>query len=209
MFSSDSWLNRVVVFASAVVYWVGVFVQARRIRRRIGHSPNVKPQGLKERLLWAGWVMVVTTWLALPFLADGSRTWAGLRCIASLCGPISLVVGIGLVVLGYAGTIWCYLAMGMAWRMGVNHSEKTVLVTHGPFRFVRHPIYLFQMVMLAGAALLLPTPVSLAVLLIHILCCAVKAADEEAYLRAAHGDAYRDYLSRTGRFFPKLGPTSE
>jgi protein-S-isoprenylcysteine O-methyltransferase Ste14 len=32
---------------------------------------------------------------------------------------------------------------------------------------VRHPIYLFQIVMLAGAALLLPTPVSFAVLVIH------------------------------------------
>jgi protein-S-isoprenylcysteine O-methyltransferase Ste14 len=58
--------------------------------------------------------------------------------------------------------------------------------------------------MLTGAGLLLPTPVSLAILVIHTVCCVAKAADEEAYLRTVLGEEYRDYLSRTGRFFPKL-----
>jgi protein-S-isoprenylcysteine O-methyltransferase Ste14 len=209
MINTDFLANRVVVFISALIYWIGVFIQARRIRRRIGRSPNVNPRGPKEKLLWAGWVVVVVLWLALPFLAGGSQSWAGLRYLPSLCGPISFSFGIGLVIAGYAGTLWCYAAMGNAWRMGVNRAEKTRLVTRGPFQFVRHPIYLFQMVMLAGAALLLPTTVSLAVLVIHIVCCAAKAVDEEAYLRAALGNEYRDYLSRTGRFFPKLRSSSK
>jgi len=157
MFNEDLPVNRVVVFASALVYWVGVFVQARRIRRRIGRSPNVKPRGPKEKLLWVGWVLVVITWLALPFLARTDRSLSALSVIPSLSSPAGFAFGIVLTVAGYAGTLWCYAIMGNAWRIGVNRAEKTALVTRGPFQFVRHPIYLFQIVMLAGAALLLPT----------------------------------------------------
>ena len=63
--------------------------------------------------------------------------------------------------------------------MGINRTEKTLLVTCGPFQWVRHPIYLFQVVMLAGTGLLLPTPISLSILVIHMVCLVVKASDEE------------------------------
>ena len=204
MFSPDLWLNRVVVFASALVYWVGVYSQARRIRHRIGRSPNVKPRGPKEKVLWAGWILVVLAWLTLPFLAGSGSAWFGWRCVADLCGPAGRFLGIGLISAGYAGTLWCYAAMGTAWRIGVNRAERTVLVTQGPFQFVRHPIYLCQIVMLIGVVVLLPTLVSIAILVIHTLFCLIKAADEENYLRTVLADPYRDYLSRTGGFIPKL-----
>ena len=109
-----------------------------------------------------------------------------------------------MTVAGYAGTIWCYVIMGNTWRIGVNPSEKTKLVDQGPYRIIRHPIYVFQIVMLAGAAVLLPTVLALVTLVIHYLSILAKAADEEAYLLTAHGQEYGDYLSRTGRFLPKL-----
>ena len=204
MSNADLWLNRVVVFASAVVYWVGVYLQARRIRHRIGRSPNVKPRGPKERLLWAGWILVVLAWLTLPFVAGFDGAWFGWRCFPALCGPAGRFFGIALIVAGYAGTLWCYAAMGIAWRIGVNRAERTVLVTQGPFQVLRHPIYLGQIVMLIGVAVLLPTPISIAILVIHTLFCLIKAADEENHLRTVIGDEYRDYLSRTGGFIPKL-----
>src|SRR6185503_18617006 len=119
MSTADLMVNRVVVFASALVYWAGVYLQARRIRRRIGRAPNVKPRGTKERLLWAGWSLVVIIWLILPFLAGTSQSWSGLELIPSLCGRGGLLIGIVLTLAGYAGTLWCYAAMGNAWRMGV------------------------------------------------------------------------------------------
>src|SRR4051812_35088249 len=100
-------LNRASVFCSAVVYWSGVWVQARRVRKRIGRSPNVRPQGPKERLLWAGWALVVMAWLALPFLTG---------LIPSPVHPLGTALGIILLAIGYAGTLWCYVAMGNAWR---------------------------------------------------------------------------------------------
>jgi len=200
----ELFLRRVVVTGSAVVYWVGVWIQARRVRRHIGRSPNLKPRTAKERLLWAGWLLVILGWFGQPFVA-GSKAAFGLLRFAPVPHPfIVLGVGTGVVLAGYIGTLWCYAAMGDAWRIGVNQKEKTSLVFVGPYRFVRHPIYVFQIVMLAGAALLLPTAVSFAMLGLHLICTLIKAVDEEDYLKTVHGQAYTDYMARTGRLIPKL-----
>jgi len=220
--TDDFVLRRAVVSCSGLIYWAGVLIQARRIRRHIGRSPNLKPRGLKERLLWAGWFIVVLTWILQPLLVavpgtgSAKQRWildfltpevlltkeVGLW--TALLSPSTLIAGLILIVAGYAGTLWCYRAMGDSWRIGVNKTEKNALITLGPYRAVRHPIYLFQIVMLAGAFFLLPTILSLAILLFHFLCVLIKAADEEAYLLSIHGQLYKDYLSQTGGLFPKV-----
>lgn len=195
--------RRAVVLGSALVYWIGVWVQARRVRKRIGRSPNVKPRSSKERLLWAGWFLVVVAWLSLPFLAGRGPALLGTEFLRPLVHPVALAVGVLLVAVGYTGTLWCYVVMGDTWRMGVNRGERTTLVVRGPYQTVRHPIYLFQVFMLAGVVFLLPTLLSLLIFFIQFICVLTKAADEESYLLSVHGPEYRDYLTRTGRFLPK------
>ena len=198
-------LNRAVVFVSVLFYWGGVLVQARRVRRRIGKSPNLNPRGTKERLLWAGWMLVIVGWLAQAFLL-GRLDVSGFRILPGLSNPIGLAIGLSVVALGYAGTLWCYVAMGDRWRIGIDRKNKAALVSSGPYRYVRHPIYLFQMVMLIGAFWLLPAGFSLALVGAHLVCVLIKAADEEAYLLTTLGDEYRHYLARTGRLFPRIFP---
>jgi protein-S-isoprenylcysteine O-methyltransferase Ste14 len=196
--------RRGLVFASGIVYWAGVLIQARRVRRHIGRSPNIRPRGAREKLLWAGWLLVILFWMGQPFLVGGGTTSVWLRFFPALLHPLSFALGIVLCLAGYAATLWCYAIMGDTWRIGINQDERNTLVTRGPYRLVRHPIYLFQVVMLVGAVLLLPTWLSLAVLVFHLLCVMIKAADEESYLLTVHGQAYRDYVSRTGSLFPKF-----
>ncbi|TNF53788.1 isoprenylcysteine carboxylmethyltransferase family protein [bacterium] len=196
-------LRQLIVVSSGLVYWGGVIFFARRVRRQIGRSPNLKPRGLKERLLWSGWFMVITGWIGQPFFIGRYNDTILFRFIDFLDHPYGIVIGTGLACLGYAGTLWCYAALGNAWRIGINRKEKTVLIQHGPYRFVRHPIYLFQVVLLIGMLSLLPTPFSILVLLIHCICIFIKALDEETYLTGIHNSQYREYHSRTGRFLPK------
>jgi protein-S-isoprenylcysteine O-methyltransferase Ste14 len=196
--TEEIFLRRAVVFGAALIYWGGVLVQARRVRKRIGRSPNLQPRGLKERLLWMGWLLIIVAWMAQPFLTGSSTSSFWLRFIEGAIHPATLALGVVTIAAGYAGTLWCYAAMGDAWRIGINRKERSALVTRGPFRFVRHPIYTCQFVMLAGTALLLPTPISLAVLTVHLLCVMAKASDEESYLETVHGQHYRDYAARTG-----------
>jgi protein-S-isoprenylcysteine O-methyltransferase Ste14 len=197
-------LRKAVVAGSGLIYWAGVFVNARRVRKQIGRSPNMMPRGTKERVLWFGWLLVIAVWIGQPFFVGGESAWIFVRLCPALIHVAGLVAGLALVVAGYAGTLWCYAIMGSAWRIGVNAQEKNALVTTGPFARVRHPIYALQVVMLAGAVCLLPTVCSLVLLAFHLVCVWLKAADEEAYLIATHGESYRAHLARTGRLFPKL-----
>ena len=204
MTAEELQLRRILVGASGFLYWGGVLIQARRVRKQIGRSPNLKPRGRKEKALWLGWLVVIVVWMGQPFWIGADVARAVPNVFASWWHPAGLTLGALLVGAGYAGTLWCYAAMGNTWRIGINRKEKNTLVRHGPYRLVRHPIYLFQVVMLAGAALLLPTPASCFILVLHCLCALLKAVDEEKYLTTVHGNAYRDYMAVTGRLFPRF-----
>jgi len=131
-------------FGSAVVYWAGVWIQARRIRRRTGRSTNSRPRGTKERLLWQGGSSSSQPGWRCHFLSGRAAALPGVAIISALVHPSFRALGILMMVGGYAGTLWCYAAMGTAWRMGINREEKPTLVMAGPYRVVRHPIYFFR-----------------------------------------------------------------
>jgi protein-S-isoprenylcysteine O-methyltransferase Ste14 len=174
------------------------------VKRHIGRAPNVKPQGKRERVLWLGWFLVVAGWLALPFVVQPDARFAGLRLQSDLLHPIGFIAGLTLSAAGYAGTLWCYAAMGDLWRMGIDHGHPGRLVCSGPYRTVRHPIYSFQLLMLAGSAFLLPAWLAVGLLAFHCGIVMIKALDEEAFLLREHGDEYRLYQARTGRLLPRF-----
>jgi len=198
-------LRQTVVLLSAVIYWGGVMINAWRVRRHIGRSPDLKPKTFKERLLWTSWLVIISGWAGQPFLIGRFPDSLLFSFMEGMpLRSAGIVNGILLILSGYAGTLWCYRALGDSWRIGVNRKERTALIQDGPYRFVRHPIYLFQAIMLIGVTWLLPTLFSLIILLIHIISIHVKAMDEEAYLIKTHGDEYTGYFSGTGRFLPKI-----
>jgi protein-S-isoprenylcysteine O-methyltransferase Ste14 len=196
-------LRQVIVFISAVLYWGSVIIHAYRIRKHINRSPNLRPGNIKERLLWSGWLFIIAGWMGQPLIIEKYRDMVIFSFISPLFHPFGIILGILLAVCGYTGTLWCYSTLGNSWRIGINKNERTVLIKHGPYRFIRHPIYLFQIIILIGMASLLPTLFSFMILLIHFVSIVTKALDEEAYLITTHGFEYQCYLSRTGRFLPK------
>lgn len=199
------YFRETIVFLSALIYWGGVMINVYRIRRHIGKSPNLmKYRSLKENLLTLGWCIVIGGWAGQPLIIGSYGHTAFLSFINALYIPFGLIIGLTLALAGYAGTLWCYKTLGDSWRLGVDSKAKTVLVNQGIYRFVRHPIYLFQIIILIGIAWLLPTPFSLAILLIHFVCVSIMAMDEEEYLMKTHGSEYREYFLNTGRFLPKL-----
>jgi protein-S-isoprenylcysteine O-methyltransferase Ste14 len=199
-------IRKAAVLASALVYWGGVLIQARRVKRHIGRAPNVAPRGTKERVLWLGWMIVVFGWLAMPFLASLNASLLAFQLHEAFLQAATLIGGILLSVAGYAGTLWCYSAMGDHWRMGIDHENASKLIQNGPYRSMRHPIYSFQILMLAGSALLLPTWMAVGLLVLHCTCVLIKALDEEAFLTRQHGATYKAYMMQTGRLLPRLRP---
>ena len=136
--------------------------------------------------------------------------------ILQLCGVVAPlpvldhtwlnVVGVVLAVVGIAGTVYAQLDMGDSWRIGVDASERTTLVRTGVFALVRNPIFTAMLVFGLGIALVTPNLVALVGFAILVVTIELQVrVVEEPYLRSVHGDEYREYTARVGRFVPGLG----
>jgi protein-S-isoprenylcysteine O-methyltransferase Ste14 len=97
------------------------------------------------------------------------------------------------------------LNMGASWRVGIRDGDAPGLVMSGLYRFCRNPIYLGLLTALAGYAALLPTTLSLALLVAAYAGIRLQVAAEEAYLERTYGEAFRAYARRVGRFLPWIG----
>jgi protein-S-isoprenylcysteine O-methyltransferase Ste14 len=112
--------------------------------------------------------------------------------------------GIGLAVAGLLLVAVAQRQMGASFRIGIDE-ERTVLVETGLFRAVRNPIFSGLLVALAGVALIVPSVWSIALWVAALLTIGRQTRLEERHLLAMHGDAYRRYAARTGRFVPGVG----
>lgn len=79
-------------------------------------------------------------------------------------------------------------------------------MTSGPYARVRHPVYTGAMLMVLGPTLLFLNIVLVVGFLAMVSIAYKKAVLEEKLLASedGYGQAYRDYMQKTGRFLPKL-----
>lgn len=146
-----------------------------------------------------------------------------LAAIALAVGPISMIqhrslplldaedpsliaLGVVLALVGFGLTLRAQGQMGASWRVGVDPEEATELVAHGLFARVRNPIFTALLVGALGIVCLAPNAVSVAAWLALLVATELQVrCVEEPHLLKTHGEAYRAYARRTGRFVPSLG----
>jgi len=136
---------------------------------------------------------------------------AGLDPIPFLDRTPVRTAGVALVVLGIAATLAAQLAMGASWRPDVDPDARTALVTSGPFRLVRNPVFTATAATATaatatGLALLVPNLVAAAMLVAFLTALELQVRlVEEPYLHRVHATAWERYAARTGRFLPWIG----
>ena len=144
--------------------------------------------GLIAWIVFAAYLIdpALVAWCSLP-LPHWLR-WAG--AAAAMAVPLLL--------------FWTFHSLGKNLTDTVVTRREHTLVTHGPYRWVRHPFY--DVVLLWGLSLGLVTANWLLTLLVVAVAAMMVARTriEEAKLLERFGDAYRAYAARTGRFFPRL-----
>jgi protein-S-isoprenylcysteine O-methyltransferase Ste14 len=156
------------------------------------------PDWLSGILLVGGMAMAVAS--VLLVLNDSLDT------IDSLDRDGVHAIGIALAVTGGLGVFAAQLGMGESWRIGVSDDQRTDLVTGGWFALCRNPIYSAMILGWTGFALMVPTWLGIAAVLVIALGLEIQVrAVEEPYLVRAHGEEYRAYAARVGRFVPGVG----
>jgi protein-S-isoprenylcysteine O-methyltransferase Ste14 len=172
--------------------------------RRTGSTGFIRPRrgaGAAELAGSGGFVVALVLLVAAP-VAD----LAGLPRVALLDTTWAVIAGVIVGVCGIGLTLVSQLAMGESWRIGVDASDRTELVTGGVFGSVRNPIFTAMVVATVGLVFLVPNLVSVAALVVLVAALEVQVRlVEEPYLRVVHGDVYDSYAATVGRFVPHVG----
>jgi protein-S-isoprenylcysteine O-methyltransferase Ste14 len=114
-------------------------------------------------------------------------------------------LGVLLALLGFTILQWAQNTLGKNWSDTPRMMQDQALVTSGPYRFVRHPIYTAFLLIL-GSTLFISSNwlVGLAWIGMTVLETASRIGFEESLMLEYFGDQYREYMKRTGRLLPKL-----
>src|SRR5215469_387700 len=126
--------------------------------------------------------------VVIIFLARG----LGFRSHPVKIDPVMAGIGLGLFFLGLALALWARLYIGRNWGMPMTRKQEPELVTTGPYRRVRHPIYSGIILAMLGTALAINLYglIAVAVLSGYFI---VSATREEAYLAGRFPDTYPAY----------------
>ncbi len=110
--------------------------------------------------------------------------------------PLMVVVGLIVSLVGIGGTFYCRRFLGRFWRPVTAIQPDHEVVQHGPYTWIRHPIYLATLVMFLGLTLAFSCIFTWILLAILIVGFVLKTFDEERFLSENLDTAYQDYRNR-------------
>jgi len=180
-----------------VVFPIGLYyrIQSQATRESLDRRQEglfilatLRPIGI---LLWLGVIayMINPAWMAWSSIPlPAWLRWTGLTMCA---------IGGGLM-------IWTFRRLGKNLTDTVVTRRDHMLVTNGPYRFVRHPFYVSGAVFALGTSLVAANWLLFLGAVLFVGLIIIRTRTEEEKLLTRFGESYRAYRQRTGRFIPKL-----
>jgi protein-S-isoprenylcysteine O-methyltransferase Ste14 len=143
------------------------------------------------------WLLIVAVYLCFCLAYLGRFLNWGVATGASQ------YVGLSLMLAGITLREWAVAALGRQFSVVVAIEADHRLVTHGPYRWLRHPAYTGGLIATASFALALGSWLTvLPILALLLLAFSYRIRLEERVLLATFGSVYGDYMARTWRLFP-------
>lgn len=170
-------------------FWVYWLAAAARVKGTRPHASETRWQlqlGLRTVIVIVVLILVRLRIFRVPTIPDA---------------PALLAIGLLLFVAGLALAVWARLYLGRNWGMPMSEKADPQLVTAGPYRWVRHPIYSGLLLAMLGTAL--------ATSLYWLIVAAIlggyfiySARTEERYMTELFPDAYPAYKGHTKMLIP-------
>ena len=145
------------------------------------------------------------------------RVWFAIQAVIALAllvtpvvsrapwSPMVRAVGAGVFVVGLGFLVWSYRVLGGSHSPWTAPREGASLVTNGPYRIVRHPVYAAYVVIGLGLEVMLASPAGLIVAAVAYGYYHLRTREEERWLVQTYPD-YATYRERVrGRLLPGIG----
>ncbi len=184
---------RHLLIALILLFYIFFFVRSYSLSKSLGKNIKAKNLMLNMSILFAAISSLVFVGYMLFPRAAGHLFVLYSSHALTMAG--SLLIASGLIASSLAS-----LTLRKSWRIGIDESEKTELITRGIYRFSRNPYFLSYDLVLAGMVFcmvspLLIAPASATIILFH--CMILR---EERYLEKQHGDSYLRYKKEVRRY---------
>jgi protein-S-isoprenylcysteine O-methyltransferase Ste14 len=165
-----------------LVFWAYWLISAARAKHGT-RSTRTRPPGL---------LIGVVGFVVLRLFGTGSLT---------VNSPALEVVGVILLLSGLGLAVWARVHLGRNWGMPMTQKDEPELVTSGPYRFVRHPIYSGILLGIIGTSLAINLYLlfAFAVLGAYFTYC---AKVEEGLMTSSFPGVYPGYVARTKMLIP-------
>jgi len=194
---SDDQLFRLILLAGFVIFMpIGIY---HRLKARTGEKLDRRQEGMfilvALRLAGLAGMAGLIAYLIKP----ARMAWAAVPL------PVWLRwTGVGLALIAGALLVWMFRTLGRNLTDTVVTRKQHTLVTTGPYRWVRHPLYTSAALAIVGNSLVAANWFIFVVGCLALLLLVIRTRKEEQNLIAKFGDDYRNYMQRTGRFVPRL-----
>jgi protein-S-isoprenylcysteine O-methyltransferase Ste14 len=113
-------------------------------------------------------------------------------------------IGAVVTLFGLLFSVWARAYLGRNWSGTVTVKENHELITSGPYRFVRHPIYTGLLLAFIGSAFARGDLAGVAAVLLVFVAFRRKLRTEERWMREQFGEAYEAYSRRVPALIPLL-----
>jgi protein-S-isoprenylcysteine O-methyltransferase Ste14 len=113
-------------------------------------------------------------------------------------------LGVVLGLLCVLGIYWLFSSIGTGITPTSATRKEHKLVTSGPYRWVRHPLYTVGSSMFVALGLMADNWFIILLGMLAFIAMAMRTPKEEANLIEKFGEEYREYMKHTGRFLPKF-----
>ena len=195
--NGDTALRAVLIAAMLMLMPVGVYHRLKS--QSTGEKLDRRQEGLfvlaTLRPLGAAFWFGVFAWMINP----AWMAWASV--------PIPFAwrwIGVGWLFAGCALLVWTFRSLGRNLTDTVVTRAHHTLVTHGPYRWIRHPLYSSAALLVVAICLITANWFLLAAGAGVLSVLVLRTRTEEHNLVARFGDSYQKYMSRTGRFVPRI-----
>jgi protein-S-isoprenylcysteine O-methyltransferase Ste14 len=114
-------------------------------------------------------------------------------------------IGVGITILGFALLQWAQVTLAHSWSDTPRMMRQQTLITSGPYRNIRHPIYT-AFILILGSTLLISSNWLVGLCWAGMVTLEVisRINFEESLLIEFFGDQYREYMKKTGRLLPRV-----